>query len=340
MVKIALLGFGNVGRAFARYLYACGEAAQYRICAVADISGGLILPEGEEDRWVLEMQEQSRLVADYADRGVFSDILSYIDSLPLNGISMLVECMPTNPADGQPALDLIHRAIGHRLPVVTVDKGPIVHGFETLKSLAQERGVGLAYSGTTGVRPPAEIAGCRVLEIRGIFNGTTNYILTEMQERDLSFSRALRQAQENGIAEPNPQLDIEGWDTACKLLILANEWMNARASITNVMRIGIGPETEQMISEAKAAGHRIRLIGRARLAGDRVKLSVAPKMCGPQSQFYSISGTSKGAVFATREKGELFAAGVSGREAIAKIILDDVKQVLAEIRNAGLEIRD
>lgn len=327
MTKIALLGFGNVGRAFMRYLDKTGESKRYRVFGIADVTGGLILHRAEDAAWVLEMQEQGKTVEDCAARGEFFSVPSYINSLPGAGISALVECMPTNPVDGQPALDLLRCAIDNGLGVVTVDKGPIVHGFRTLAAAARGRGVKLAYGGTTGVRPPPEIADCHVSEIRGILNGTTNYILTEMQGRGISFQRALGLAVERGIAEPNPDLDIQGWDTACKILILANEWMEAGASIGDVARIGIGPETEQLITEARATGRSVRLIGRARFHEGHLRITVGPMIVGPRSRLSAISGTSKGAVFHTREKGEIFAAGISGREAIAQTILEDVQCV-------------
>lgn len=328
MIKIALLGFGNVGRAFARYLAKTNDGARFGIFGVADITGALLLADIGDVRWLLEKQEQGSMVADCAGRGTFLDVPSYVDALPDAGIAVLVECLPTNLVDGQPALDLIRRALDKRIAVVTVDKGPIVHGFLALTEAARRHGTRLAYSGTTGVRPPADLAGCDVLEIRGILNGTTNYILTEMQERGLTFEQALALAREQGIAEPNPALDIEGWDTACKLLILANEWMDARAALGDVLRIGIGPETEELVRAARDSGRAVRLVGRARLWEGRVRLTVAPEIVGPESILHSISGTSKGAVFRTRQKGEIFAGGRSGRDAIALTILEDIRAVM------------
>jgi len=327
MIKLAMLGFGNVGRAFMRYLDKTGERANFRIFGIADVSGGLIFPNEEAAGWILEMQERGRTIADCAARGSFFNVLSFVNNLPKAGIEAVVECMPTNPVDGQPALDLLRRAIEKGLAVVTVDKGPIVHGYQSLIFGARRQGTKIAYSGTTGVRPPPDIAGCHVQDIRGILNGTTNYILTEMQERGITFKQALALAMEQGIAEPNPELDIEGWDTACKILILANEWMHAGASLNDVARLGIGSDTERLIKEARSSGRFVRLIGRARLHEGKVRLTVGPMMVGPHSLLHSIAGTAKGAIFATREKGELFASGVSGREAIAQTILDDLKAV-------------
>lgn len=327
MIRIALLGFGNVGRAFARYLLKCRSREEFPICAVADITGGLLLRDCKDIRRLLQMQDQGHTVVDYRDHGAFLDIPDYIHSLKNAGISALVECLPTNPVDGQPALSLILQALKQGLHVVTVDKGPIVHGYRLLLEVADRSGAKLRYSGTTGVLPPVELRGCHVLEIRGILNGTTNYILTEMQEHALGFNQALAQAQEQGIAEPNPALDVDGWDTACKLLILANEWMDARTTLDDVLQIGIGRPTEELVAVAQAAGRSVRLIGRARRWEGRVRLSVAPRIVRRESVFHAITGTSKGALFRTREKGQVFAGGVSGRDAIAQTILDDVKAV-------------
>lgn len=327
MIKLALLGFGNVGGAFTRFLARAGAGAQYQIWAIADITGGLLLNAPDDVDWLLKEQEQSHTIADCHEHGTFLDIPGYIAALREAGISVLVECLPTNPADGQPGLDLIRGALQRSINVVTVDKGPIVHGFRLLMEIARLNGVGLAYGGTTGVRPPAGLAGDDVLEIRGILNGTTNYILTEMQEHGLTFGQALDLARGKGVAEPNPALDVEGWDTACKLLILANEWMDAGASLDTVMRTGIGSETEELISAARTTGCAVRLIGHAQRSKGGVRLSVAPKPVSPESIFYSTSGTSKAAVFRTQGRGEFVAEGISGLDAIAEIILDDIKTV-------------
>ena len=181
---------------------------------------------------------------------------------------------------------------------------------------------------STGVSPPDDISNDRVLEIRGILNGTTNYILSEMQESSVSFDEALAAAQSEGIAEPDPSLDIEGWDTASKILILAKALMGADSTVSEVSRIGIGRETESLIAAARERNARVRLIGRARIWQGRVRVSVAPKMVTADSPFFSINGTLKAALFRTEMKGEVLSFARSGRDAISRVILDDLAKMI------------
>jgi homoserine dehydrogenase len=276
-------------------------------------------------------KEEGLGLREFASGKVIADSAEFIRTVRAAGISFLVESLPTNIAGGQPALGLVAAALEQGTNVVTVDKGPLVHGLEALKETALRSGARLGYSGTTGVSIPGELATERVLEIRGVLNGTTNYILTEMQERETSFDEALARAQTSGIAEPDASLDVQGWDTASKILILAKSLMGARASLEEVSRIGIGPETESLIRIARSSGRAVRLVGRARIWQGRVRVSVAPKLVEPDSPFYSVSGTSKAAVFRTERKVAVLALARSGRDAISQTIMDDIIRVASEL---------
>jgi homoserine dehydrogenase len=327
-VTVALLGFGNVGRAFVRYVDSAAAASQtaIRIRAVADSSGGLFLDNDSSVKRLIAHKESGRSLQEFAPGELIGDAQEFIRALQSAGVSVLVESLPTNIADGQPALELITAALEQGTNVVTVDKGPLVHGFEALKEAARKGAARLGYSGTTGVSIP-ELASDRVLEIRGVLNGTTNYILTEMQQRQRSFDEALATAQADGIAEPDPSLDVQGWDTASKILILAKSLMGANARLAEVSRIGIGPETESLIRIARESGRVVRLVGRARTWQGRVRVSVAPKLVEPDSPFYSVSGTSKAAVFRTEQQGAVLALARSGRDAISQTIMDDIAKM-------------
>jgi homoserine dehydrogenase len=326
--SVALFGLGNVGRAFAQYL--TDNLVNIKIAAIADHTGGLILTDELSLERVASYKASAGALSEMAPGQTITDHRAFIRALPDAEIRILVECLPTNIATGEPGLSLIAEALETGIHVVTVDKGPLVHGFETLQQRARANGVQIRYTGTAGVSIPSLLPDDRVLEIRGVLNGTTNYVLTEMQQNNRSFQDALAQAQADGIAEPDPSLDIEGWDTASKILILAKSLMGADARLDEVSRIGIGPETESLIRTARESGRVVRLVGRARIWQGRVRVSVAPKLLKPDSPFFSVTGTSKAAVFRTRDAGEVIATALSGRDEIAKVIVDDIANIQLE----------
>jgi homoserine dehydrogenase len=326
-IDVALLGLGNVGRAFARYVR---DDQRIKIRAAADSGGAVFFESAEQIERLLAHKEQGRSIRDFAPDSSIKTSSEFINSLSTANARVLIESLPTNLTDGQPALGLIRSALACGINVVTVDKGPLALRFDELKQTAIASGARLGFSGATGVRIPDELEAERTLEIRGLLNGTTNYILTEMQERNIPFDEALVTAQANGIAEPDPSLDIEGWDTVAKTLILAKALMGAEASLDDVSRIGIGPQTQSLIQTARETGRRVRLIGRARIWQGRVRVSVAPKLINPDSPFYQVAGTSKLALFRTESAGEVMAYARSGRDAISQTIMDDILKILGQ----------
>jgi homoserine dehydrogenase len=329
-IRIALLGFGNVARALVAYLHRRSNLLENElvISAIADSSAGVLLNSPEQLNQLLEQKLGGRSLRQSAvTTGLFHDPSRFLEALHDRGITVLVESLPTDIETGEPALQLVTDVLRSGISVVTVDKGPLVHGFERLSDAARLGSTRFAFTGTTGVAIPDELANQRVVEIRGILNGTTNYILTAMQRDDLTFEGALSEAQAAGIAEPDPRLDVEGWDTASKILILARALMGSRASIDRVSRIGIGPETDNLIKVAKSSGRIVRLVGRARIWRGEVRVSVAPKLLDESSPLYSVSGASKAAVFTTRPGGPIVVHGRSGRDAISQTILEDVLKV-------------
>jgi homoserine dehydrogenase len=328
-IRVALLGFGNVGRAFAEYSRKSGAGvlARLSIRAVADSSGGLALNADDELDQILAHKAHDRSLAEFSPATIIADPAQFIASLSASGVSLLVESLPTNINSGQPALDLITFALSAGLNVVTVNKGPLVYGFDELRKAAGTGGSRLAYSGTTGVKIPDELRGEPVLEIAGVLNGTCNYILTQMQELGLPFDQALAEAQADGIAEPDPLQDIEGWDSAAKLLILAKSLMDADLAFSDILTRGINADTEGLIKTALTSGKAVRLVGRAREHDGRLRLTVAPEMIAADSPFFPVRGTSKLAVFKTGTRG-IVASSHSGRDAISQTIVDDIVRVL------------
>src|SRR3972149_4773504 len=173
----------------------------------------------------------------------------------------IVEATPTNILDGEPAMSHIRGALKTGRHVVTANKGPIALAMPYLRSLAEERGVSLRFSGTVGGGTPMldlarlGLRGDRITSIAGILNGTTNYVLTRMSE-GLESGEALQEAQRLGYAEADPTYDVKGIDSSIKLTILANWAMDARLSVSDVAVRGIegieGADAERAVEGGRA----------------------------------------------------------------------------------------
>jgi homoserine dehydrogenase len=223
--------------------------------------------------------------------------------------------------------------------VVTTNKGPTALYYPELAALAREKGVeigveGTVMSGTPALRVGQELlGGTTISKVQGILNGTTNYILTQM-ESDASYQEALAQAQEHGYAEADPTGDVEGHDAAGKVVILANLLMDAPLTMADVPCQGITQITSAEIAEAKTAGERWKLIGTVEQTKDGVEASVKPLRIPLSHPLASISGATNAITYTTDLLGEVTLVGPgAGRMETGYALLEDL---LAIHRNSKL----
>jgi homoserine dehydrogenase len=263
---------------------------------------------------------------------------------------VLLEASAVNLKTGQPGLDCVRTAIRRGMGIVLANKGPLVHAFAGLTAAAEAAGVGLAYSATVcGALPVVnvgrrDLVACEIRSIRGIFNSTSNSILAAMA-RGGGYAEALHQAQLDGIAEADPSLDVEGWDTANKLVIVANSILRQPATLADVQPvIGITGITAEQIREGAAHGKVVKLVARAERNGGSVvrpatagegdpsglaeyKLSVQPEWLPADDFLASVNGWEMGIIFDTDimglqqlkvdERGPVPTAGAMLRDVIS-----------------------
>jgi len=195
---------------------------------------------------------------------------------------ILVDASPTNLKNGEPGMSCVRYALSHGQHVVAACKGPLVLAYEELMAMARQAGVSFLFSGTVAGGLPTvnlgvrDLAGSGVTRVEGIFNGTTNYILTRMDEEQISYEEALRGAQEAGIAEPDPTLDVDGWDAANKLVIIANSVLRRPTTLDDLTVEGIRQVTLDDLKSARAEGKVIKLLAVAEQQGDDYRLYVKP----------------------------------------------------------------
>ncbi|MCX6066884.1 MAG: homoserine dehydrogenase [Chloroflexi bacterium] len=311
--KLALLGFGNVGRATAELLL----RKQAELKEVYDITfsvtgiatgskGRAINPAGIDLTKVLEAVKAGQSLEQFSTVSS-ADSVEFIQK---SGADVLFENSPVNYETGQPAIDHIRAALELGMYVATANKGPVVHAWHELKALAKAKGRQFFHESAVmdgapifslfrGALPAAQLTG-----FRAILNSTTNLILSRMENGE-PFDEAVKYAQKIGIAETDPSGDVDGWDAAIKIAALATVLMNIPVKPASIDRTGIRGITPEMIAAAKAEGKRYKLICTAKRDGNTIQGKVAPELIPMTSPFYSVEGTTSIVQFQTDVLGDL-----------------------------------
>jgi len=299
--RLCLVGFGNVGRAFAQLLLKkeAELADRYGVSVsvtgiITGSHGAAINPEVIDLRAALECVGSGGMLNGLSTVEIPSDVEAFIRACPAD---FMFETTPVNPHSGQPALGYIRTALEAGLHVVTANKGPVVHGFGALTELAHQQGVRFMFESAVMDGAPIfalfrePLVGANLLGFEGILNSCTNLLLGLMEEGQ-TFDEAVAYGRSIGITETDPSNDIDGWDAAIKVAALVSVLMGVPLTPQGVDRTGIRGITPEMIAEAKAAGERWKLVCSAEWVGERIAARVAPQRVGPDSPLYTVNGTS------------------------------------------------
>ncbi|KPK94234.1 MAG: homoserine dehydrogenase [Anaerolineae bacterium SM23_ 63] len=313
-MKIALLGFGNVGRALAQLLIAKREVLreQYQIeWSIVGIAtrrhGSVLKPSGIDLEAALSLATADKEISTLAPNNSDIDGVTFVR---MSGADVLFENTPVNYQTGQPAIDHITTALELGMHAITANKGPVVHAFDRLAELAQAKGARFLYESTVMDGAPIFSLWQEVLPVaklhsfRGVLNSTTNLILTLM-ETEKSFDEALAHTQAIGIAETDPSGDIMGWDSAVKVAALVTVLMGIPLPPDIIKREGIEHISLEDVIKAREEGRRWKLICQAWRDGKGVKASVGPEQIDPNDSLYNVMGTSSAVTFVSDVLGDL-----------------------------------
>ncbi|MDD4160715.1 MAG: homoserine dehydrogenase, partial [Synergistaceae bacterium] len=227
--NLALTGCGNVGTALLEILnekrteLSERHGFNFRVTLITDLMKGTVLdPEGLDlEKAVKELKEGKKLDSFPKGQGSFGELLEK------SRATMMAEATPTDLKTGEPGLTHIRTALSRGIHVATTNKGPVSIALDELATLAKSCGARFRYEGVVMSGTPLlemirnGMAGCSILKLEGILNGTTNFILTKMSDNGYSYAEALEEATSLGYAEADPSGDVEGWDPAVKVSILA-----------------------------------------------------------------------------------------------------------------------
>lgn len=335
MMRIFISGFGTVGQGTMETILVkdmdiqriTGDKAV--IVGVTDSKSYAIKEDGVCSLSVLGSKNMSGKVGpDMKDGRSTVDIMKMVE------FDTLIEASPTNVETGGEGLANIRWALENGKNVITVNKGPLALEFAELMATAKKNGCMLRFEGSVGGAMPIinlcndALAGQRIKSIQGIFNGTCNFILSRM-DGGLPFDHALKEAQQLGYAETDPTNDIEGYDSASKVVILANSVFGMNAKFKDVSVTGITAVTSEAITLARESGMVIRLIGEV----SKDKLEVSPRLI-PKGHPLSISGSLNTALINTDLAGPITVSGRgAGRKETASAILSDLIAIMLAQKN-------
>src|SRR5216117_3147716 len=323
-MRIALVGFGNVGRALARMLVR--TRAPFTVTALGTKSHGAVVDANGVDLTQL-----------LAGTDLPLRTLPPMRDLPAD---ILVEITTLDAKSGEPAITYIRQALDAGMHVVTANKGPIARAYRELDRLAVARGRLLRFEATLADCLPvftlrrSALPMAEIRAIRGIVSSTNNHILSACAG-GASFADALAEAQRLGIAEADPRNDLEGHDAAAKATILANVLMDADIRPEDVLREPLTVESGEAAIAAASAGARLRPLIEIERADKSVRASFACKVVEPLDPMFAIDGFSMGLVFDTDLAGRVVVQLHDPHvDQVAYAILTDLLEIRASASRA------
>lgn len=336
IVKIGMIGFGNVGHGFIQALsekydfFRKEMGLIFEITAITDIRYGTIYNPGGLP---LEQLASSNDF-NYMDPDLRRD-WNTIQMIRNAETDVIIELSYTDLKTGEPAVLHCQEALLSGKHVITSNKGPIALHYSMLKGLARDNGVKIGCEGTVMSGSPAlrlaidSLLPTGITEIKGILNGTTNFILTEM-ENGATYEEALEQAQISGYAEADPTGDVEGYDTAGKVAILAHLVFGTFIKPENIEREGISDITQEDVRDALNDNMHWKLIGALRKTETGLEASVKPVLLPESNPLAGIKGAQNAIQYRTDLLGEITLIGPgAGRKETAGALIEDLIHIFS-----------
>lgn len=334
--NLALMGFGNVGKALARLLLEKQKELRdnygltYTVTGIATGRHGLLInSDGINLERAIDEEDLTSMTASVFPENAF-------EFIHLCKADVLFENTPVNYQTGQPAVEYLRTALKNGMHVITANKGPVVHAYHELTALAESKDRKFYFESAVMDGAPIfslfreTLPAANLISFRGVLNSTTNVILTRMEAGD-TFEQAVAYTQEIGLAETDPSGDIDGWDAAVKVAALVTVLMGVPLKPADVDRTGIRGITSEEIAAAQKQDNRWKLLCSARWEGEHIEAQVAPEMVGHDSPFYAIEGSTSIVQFETDTLPQLsITEGDPGPETTAYGLLADFVNAVKE----------
>jgi len=304
-MRLALIGYGNVGRAFTRLIQS--QQYPFQIVGIHTLHHGTDYGSG--------FGPAARSVDEFLDRC---------------DCDTVVELTTLNPHTGEPAISHIRAAFARKRHVVTANKGPIAHAWADLQNEADRAGVQFRFESTVMDGAPVfnmvrkTLPGVKVLGFTGVLNSTSKVVLAAMRAGKTR-DEGIAEARRLGITEADPSYDLDGWDSAAKTAALANVFLDARTTPRQVERQGIGAYSTEQIQDLARQRKTVCLVSRAREG----QLTVRPEILEETDILAAVQGTSNLLLLHTDLMGTVGTVAINpGVEQTAYGVFSDLVDIL------------
>ena len=337
-LKIGLVGCGTVGQGLLEILDRKRDylkdayGFEPRIVAITDkLKGSILVPEGLDIRKLLALLAGGKRVDEYFREGATAEIMDPLDMIEKCEADVIAELTYTDIKTGEPATSYIKKALRTGKHVVTSNKGPAALHYGELSKLAKQNNLYFRIEGTVMSGTPvfslceSGLAGNEIREVKGILNGTTNFVLSKMELEGMEYAEALALAQKLGYAEADPTADVEGYDAVAKIVILSNVLLGGELTPADVKREGITALNRGLIVTAKEQGFRYKLIAQTRKSGAKIEASVSPQKLPLSDPLAGVMGAQNALTFDTDLMGKITIQGAgAGKIETGYSILADI----------------
>lgn len=321
MINVSVLGYGTVGSGVVEIIRENAALIEKRAGEKIQVKSVLDLRDFPGD------PVEEILVHDFAEVRDDKDVQIVVETM--GGV--------------HPAYEFVKASLESGKSVCTSNKALVAEYGPELLETAQEHNVNFLFEASVGggipiIRPlKISLAPDEILEISGILNGTTNYILTEMTEKGSDFDSVLKDAQEKGYAEKDPTADVEGYDACRKIAILTSLAYGKQLDFEDIYTEGITKITDRDINYAKKLGAKVKIFGSSKKAGDQVSAMVAPKLITPEHPLYSVDGVFNAILVKGNMVGDVMFYGQgAGKLATASAVVSDV---IDEAKHVNVNMR-
>lgn len=346
-IAILLVGFGHVGQRFASLLqeqraFLDANGVEPVVVGIATRRHGAVFKDTGLDAFrAAQRLAGGDALGPTSTAPSAQNLIAQLGSLSAE-VRVLIETTTLEVQFGEPAISHVRAGLSAGAHVITANKGPVAHAYRALAAEARAAGRHFLFEGAVMDGIPIfnmvreTMPGVSILGFRGVVNSTTNHILTAMEQGEV-FAAALARMQAAGVAEADPSLDVDGWDTAAKVAAMANVWMDAGMTPQDVRREGISATDAGRVTEAAARGKRVKLVGRASRTSEGVTAAVQLETLAADDPLGSLDGQANALELDTDILGRVvITQRDGGLEKTAYALFTDLMTVAKTEKTSGI----